>query len=283
MTLKVAHALAPTFVHTHASPDMVVAPKDAAPVSVTVLDGSYRMCLAPSSQDFLRVLVSRINGALFTGGSATTCTGSLSDDGVFTLTFSPAVNTLTIDGVTARRLGLATSYIAQGVMTGAYPVWYLALCSAGTGGWWQPVQSGGAEQTAGGVVYGFMASQTSYTRELAVSWQPTSPDYRTSTGAEATPMFPGDAYLNSVGAVDTARMWSVLDVLYASRNALCGVAIGSWLTLKASTTDTLWQAYVAGEALLGVKVEPFSKEWPPWQTWKLPLVAPATGMRTTRG
>lgn len=281
--MKASHAFAPDFVHTAAGYDITVTPKDTGvPVAINVTSGTYRMCLAPSASDFLRVLETRVNAALFIAGSTTTLAVTLSDAGVVTLTFSAGPDAVAINATTARRLGLATSYASIATLTGTYPVWYLALLTAGTGGWWQPVQSGGAARTTGGVVYSFSSTLTSYTRSLDVGWQPTTPADAATSSADATPMYPGDAYMNAIGAVDTARQWSVLDVLQASRNALCGVAIGTWRTLKSSTSDTLWQAYVGEADLLSVKVDPFSAEWTPWQKWKLDLVAPATGMRTTR-
>ena len=283
MTLQASHAFAPTFTHTAAGYDLTITPSDTGtPVAVNVPSGSYRMCLAPQASDFLRELETRLNAGLFISGSAMTAAVSLSYSGIVNIAFSIPTTSITIDGVLARRLGLDTTYGAKSGITANYPVWYLALLSAGTGGWWQPVQSGGVEQTAGGVVYSFAASFTSYTRSLDVQWQPTNPTYQASCGCDATPMFPADQYLNSIGDTTVARQWSVLDVVYASRNALCGVSIGTWRTLKSSTTETLWQAYLAAESLLGTKIEPFRVEWIPWQKWKLSLVAPSTGMRTTR-
>ena len=281
--MKASHAFAPTFVHTAANYDLTITPKDThTPVALNIPSGSYRMVLAPSASDFLRVMQASINSALSGAGSSTTATVSIDDAGIVTVAFSATPDAVAINAVTARRLGLSTSYSFAAPLVGAYPAWYLALCTAGTGGWWQPVQSGGVEATAGGTVYSFAASFTSYMRTLDVQWQPTTPDYQASTSADATPMYPLDAYLDSIGDTATARAWSVLDVLYASRNAVCGLAIGTWRTLKASTTDTLFQGYVGAQSLLGVKVEPFSQEWTPWQKWKLDLVAPSTGMRTTR-
>jgi hypothetical protein len=283
--VKASHAFAPTFTHTAATYDFIITPKDThSPVALNIPSGDYRMCLAPLTHDFLREIEARINSALFlaTPSSSTTCTVTIDDAGVVTLNFSAVPDAVVINAVTARRLGFATSYATTDPIIGAYPAWYLALLTAGTGGWWQPVQSGGVEATAGGVVYSFAASSTSYTRSLDVQWQPTNPTYQVSCGCDATPMYPADAYLNSIGVTTTARQWSVLDVLFASRNALCGVAIGTWRTLKTSTSDTLFLAYVGAESLLGVKVEPFSPEWTPWQKWKLALVAPSAGMTTTR-
>jgi hypothetical protein len=45
-------------------------------------------------------------------------------------------------------------------------------------------------------------------------------------------MYPDDGYVGTLGAVDTAREWSLLDVLRVSRNALCGVALGTWATAR---------------------------------------------------
>jgi len=283
VTLYASHAFATPFAHAAAGYDFTITPKDThTPVALNIPSGTYRMCLAPLASDFLRVMEACINSALSIARSTTTATVTLSDAGIVTFTFSAIPDAVAINAVTARRLGLATSYTSAGILVGSYPVWYLALLSAGTGGYWQPVQSGGFEQTSGGVVYGFAASYVSYTRALDVQWQPTTATDAATANADATPMYPGEAYMNAIGDTSSARQWSVLDVIYASRNVLCGVAIGTWRTLKASTSLTLWQAYLAAPVLLSTEVKPYSPQWTVWQTWTLELVAPSTGMQTTR-
>ncbi|MBL0197662.1 MAG: hypothetical protein IPQ09_26290 [Myxococcales bacterium] len=291
MTLA-SHAFAPEFTHTSAGagPDVVLTfSAGTTPVNVTLATGPYRMCLAPAATDYLRALESAINTAI-TGASHvdSNIAVTLSAAGVVTVTVvdeeDSELVTLTLSAAIAARLGLPTLIDTGGVtwaFVGTRPVWHLALLSAATGPYWQPMQAGGAEQTTGGRVYAIASTLTSWQRSLKVHFQPTTPTLRAAHNCDATAMYPAEEYMSALGSTSTAREWSVLDVLYSARNALCGYT-STWGTARTTTSERIWRVYIGPEALLSTRTELLKAEWLAYCEWDLGLVAPSATPTETR-
>lgn len=292
MTLA-SHALAPEFTYTSAGAGLDVELSFTAgtsPVGVTIPTGTYRMALAPSASDLLRVIATAINAAS-AGAGHTNDVVSLTVDanGTAVYTFTGGVSG-ECDGVAfstslQRILAFASSFGPpidnSYVVRGSRPVWHLALLTAATGPYWQPMQAGGAEQTTGGRVYAIASTLTSWQRSLKVHFQPTTPALRASHGCDATAMYPAEEYMDALGSTTTAREWSVLDVLYSARNALCGYT-SSWGTARTSTSESIWRVYVAPDSLLSTRTELLRPEWLAFCEWELGLVAPSTTPTETR-
>lgn len=287
MTLSATSAFAPTFAHTAASPDFTLTfAAGTSPVTGTLLSGDYRMWLAASTGCYLRKIAAAMKAAI-NSARASGCgvTATLSAEGVVSFTFAVDIPaTITLAAPMWRILGFASASptITAGVITGTRPVMYLALLSAVKHGPLQPRQAGGTEETTGGRVYAIAATLTSWRRKHNVSMQPTTTTQRATQGAEATAMLPANAYLGALGSTATAREWSVLDVLYASRNALCGIAVDNWPTLRTSTSDDLFLGYVAGDSLLSTEITAHDETWDAWCDWTLTIVLPTTSQTTTR-
>ena len=289
MTLA-SHALAPSFTHTAAvgpAADYDLLPADTlgVPTPCNVASGTYRMCLAPSASDFLRASEAAINARMALEGSTNTVAFTLSAAGILTITFAAALSSSVTfaDGVW-QRLGLASNSIAldgNNTIVGTRPVWYLALLSAATGPYWQPMQAGGAEQTTGGRVYAIASTLTSWQRSLKVHFQPTTPTLRAAHNCDATAMYPAEEYVGALGSTATAREWSVLDVLYSARNALCGYT-STWGTARTTTSERIWRVYVTPESLLSTRTELLKAEWLAYCEWDLGLVAPSVTPTETR-
>jgi hypothetical protein len=283
-----SHALAPSFTHTSAgAADYDLMPSDTllVPTPCNVTTGTYRMCLAPAASDFLRASQAAINAAMLAEGSTNTVVFSLSAAGILTITFAAALSSSVTfaDGVW-QRLGLASNSIALNgnfQIIGTRPVWHLALLTAATGPYWQPKQAGGAERTNAGRVYALTSSVTSWQRELKVTFQPTTPTLRAALGCDATAMYPAPEYMGAIGSTATAREWSVLDVLYSARNALCGYT-STWGTARTSTSERIWRVYVAPEALLSTATALTKPEWLAYCEWTLALSAPSSTPTETR-
>ena len=286
MTLA-SHAFAPEFTHTSATPDVTITfASGVSPVTASSATGTYRMWLTTKATCFPRNLTTRINSAIaLARGTDAAVTPTLSADGVFTMTFAadiPATITFA-DGVW-QRLGFASATLtldANNAIVGARPVWHLALLSAATGPYWQPMQAGGAEQTTGGRVYAIASTLTSWQRSLKVHFQPTTPSLRAAHNCDATAMYPAEEYMGSLGSTATAREWSVLDVLYSARNALCGYT-STWGTARTTTSERIWRVYIGPEALLSTRTELLKAEWLAYCEWDLGLVAPSATPTETR-
>lgn len=292
MTLPATSAFAPDFPHTASAADVTIAFPTGSPVTVVLATGTYRMWLSPSAGCYLRALAAAVAAAV-TAARSITYTGiaSLSASGVFTLrlvSVGAAPTSITFAAPMWRRLGMASaapSLSSGGGITdavGAVPVMGLALLSATKHGPWLPQQAGGAEQTTGGRVYAIAASLTSWQRAHQVSFQPTTPATRAAQGADASALLPAPAYMGALGSVATAREWSVLDVLFASRNALCGLALDNWLAVRTDTNEALFSGYVGPASLLSPALTAPDETWDAWAEWTLVVVLPVASQSITR-
>jgi hypothetical protein len=286
LTLLASHAFAPEFTHTTASPDVSLTfTAGTSPVTASLATGTYRMTLAPLASDYLRQLALAIQTALAVRGTYTVI-ASMSAFGIPSLRIVTAAGVPT--GVTFaasvwKRLGYSSATPAITVVSGqiiditaSRSAWNLALLTAATGEYWQPLQAGGSEQTTAGRVYAVAATATSWQRDLGVHYQPTTVAFRASQGAQATALYPDDEYFDALGSTATNREWSVLDVLYTARNALCGVSIGTWQTDRNNSSSRIWRAYVGPGTILSPALKLLKAEWLAYSEWRFALVAPSS-------
>jgi len=292
VTLAATSAFAPDFAHTASAADVTLTFPTGSPVTVVLTTGTYRMWLAPSAGCYLRALASAVAAAV-TAARSVTYTGiaSLSAAGIFTLRLvsaGAAPTSVTFAAPMWRRLGMASatpSLSSGGGITDVVaqlPVMGLALLSATKHGPWLPQQAGGAEQTTGGLVYAVAAALTSWQRAHAVSFQPTTPDMRAAQSADASALLPAPAYMGALGSVATAREWSVLDVLYAARNARCGLALDNWLAVRTDTNEAFFSGYVGPASLLSPALTAPDETWDAWAEWTLNVVLPVASQAITR-
>lgn len=282
MTLLASHAFAPEFTHTAASPDVSLTFAVGGPITASLASGVYRMTLAPLASDYLRQLALAIQTAL---GSSTVI-ASMSAFGIPSLrivSVNPLPTGVTFAASVFKRLGYSSAtptitVVSASIIdiTASRSAWNLALLTAATGEYWQPLQAGGSEQTTAGRVYAVAATATSWQRDLGVHYQPTTVAFRASQGAQATALYPDDEYFDALGSTATNREWSVLDVLYSARNALCGVSIGTWQTDRNDSTSRIWRAYVGPGTILSPTLKLLKAEWLAYSEWTFALVAPSS-------
>jgi hypothetical protein len=282
LTLLASHAFAPEFTHTTASPDVTLTFAVGGPITASLASGVYRMTLAPLASDYLRQLALAIQTAL---GSSTVI-ASMSAFGIPSLrivSVNPLPTGVTFAASVFKRLGYSSAtptitVVSASIIdiTASRSAWNLALLTAATGEYWQPLQAGGSEQTTAGRVYAVAATATSWQRDLGVHYQPTTVAFRASQGAQATALYPDDEYFDALGSTATNREWSVLDVLYSARNALCGVSIGTWQTDRNDSSSRIWRAYVGPGTILSPTLKLLKAEWLAYSEWTFALVAPSS-------
>ena len=281
MTLPVTTALAPTFTWTATAADFRFTFSGTPAIDVVVASGDYRMCLGPSSgtgQDFIRAAESAINAAFAGAGLSDTVSLTLASTGIVTMFLSRSAVVAAGHGLVVLGIAPATGAI----LAGSRPPWHLALFASVTGGVWQPVQTGGAEQLSDGRVYAVGSTSTSWQRQSAARFIPWNPDVRAAYSTGATALWPADAYLSALGSTATDREWSVLDVLQGARNVVCGLALGTWQTVRSSTVTRYDRVYVAPPTLLSPEVGRLDDAWEAFAELPLSLTRPTTSPTETR-
>jgi hypothetical protein len=276
--VKAHHAIAIRISHVTGTPDVTATFATGGAAQAALPTATYYPWLCPLTNCYLRQLAAVLQTSIIArigGTGVSTVTAAITDGGIVSFTFTGDVPTgFTFVAPMWQILGFnsATPTITGGVLTGVVPMWHLILLVAATGNAWQPMQAGGTEATTAGKVYAYAATNTSYRRTLKVVFQPTDPVFKASASSEATPMYPNNAYLSVLGSISGNRDPSVLDNLYLTRGSVpCNVAIGNWLTVKASTTEGFWQAvYVVNS--LSLKVERHNPAWAAYEKFDLDLI-----------
>lgn len=283
MTIPATSALAVPFDFTGDAVDMTATFATGSPstVTCTVPAGIYRISLAPASSDFLRVLAARMSDAVITAGRIEECKVTVSQGGVCTVSVSAAAS-ITLGAAVAAVLNLTTSTVTASSIVGDYPVRYLALFSELNGGMWLARQAGGAETTTGGVSYALAAAHTWYECTHTAGFVPWTPTFAAAWSSEATPLYPEEQYLTSLGLTSVLRGWSLLDVFAVARNTLCAVALGTWRTARTDTGARIVRAYVGPSSILSPQTERLDAAWDGFASLPLHLTRPSSGDTETR-
>ena len=227
-------AVAVPFAWTSAGTDIVVTfPSGTSPVNVTVPSGTYRMQLATSVSDFVRVVQTAITSAVIGAGRVDTFTLTMGADSRVTIvgstTFSMAINSA------MRLLGFSASIASATTATATYPPANFATFIERVCGDWSPKSAIAGAETNAGVGFGVYSGAWREEDEIAFGFIPRDPSTRTSLAVNQTPWMPnaGDA----VGAA-MPRQWTCRDVLETAGGKTCAMASGNLQTLLSSTTET---------------------------------------------
>lgn len=273
-------ALAVPFVLTSTSFEFMV---DATTYTATVAAGTYRVNLAPSASDILRVLQAAMMAAPGLPGDVEITVAISGETGLVSITSSSAI-TLTDLHTTllGRVLGFDASDPSALTQTADRQPWYLALFCGLHGGAWTPKRSGARERTAGGVSYSFAGTLTSYDREFTAALIPWGPTEASEAECPATPMYPLPQYREALGVTSTARVWGLLDVWVAAQNA--GASIGcalstTWQTARTSTTERYDLGSLASDLLEPMRQDP---RWQRYLSTMWEFILPTSGQTGTR-
>lgn len=252
--------------------------------TATVAAGTYRVNLATSATDAIRVLQAALNAAPSLPGGVSFAVALDGDTGLVTITCTGATCKLPdlYNSVIGCALGFSvtlTSY-ATSTFTATRQPWYVAWFSGLYGGVWQAKRSGAIERTAGGVVYGFAGTLATEEREFTAEVVPWSPELCAQEGLYTTPARPSEAYSTDLAGTSTkARAWGLTDVWTAAQNGLCALAVGDWQTQRSSTSDRYFLGYVADTLPELTRAD---DRWQAFVTTKLRFVRPTSGASGTR-
>lgn len=296
MTIVATSALAVTFAWTAAPAcwRIAIAGAPGSPYDVTVgALAAARMCLGlnvggtPGTNgalDFIRHVQAAINTAVAASGR--TFTLSWGSDDKLTLAVDSgtfASSYLTDAGLLlARMLGQIAALAAatpSAAITADDQPWYLATFAAVSGGLMLPRQAGAAERDAAGRVYAFGAGATSFDWTWTAGMIPLTPEVCTAEDCATTPLLPAPAYLHAIGSTDTARRWSIVDVLHAARNAPVALIRHRWPDLRGGDTAlNYYEGFLApGDLLHETEARRNSDLHEAWASRDFTLILPGIG------
>lgn len=251
--------------------------------TATIAAGTYRVNLAPSASDALRVLAAALNAAPGLPGGVVFAATIDATTGLVSVTCNATFKLGTLHStLLGKVLGYTTPMGAYALVeTATRQPWYCAFFAGLYGGQWTPRRSGARERTAGGVVNSFAGTLTSYDRELTAEVVPWDPSVVTAESLTTTPFYPSPEYLGDVAGIGTAtRVWGLVDVWAAAQNGACALAIGDWQTQRTSTTARYFLGYLANDVPENVNRQ--DEKWQAFLTLGFGFVLPTTGATGTR-
>lgn len=238
-----------------------------SPVDVLVPAGTYRMNLATSGTDFLRVLAGEITGDLMTAGRAETCAVSISAAGLVTLTLSAAA-TWTFSDTLRDALGLgASSFSSTTTVTGTYPPRDLYLFTGGASQGWQRKEPIAGGLTQAGGAFAVRSGVVTWADEVVLELIPSDPD--AAPGETVTPWEAGASTLP----------WSCERLLDTGLAVTCAFA-RQWQAVRASTSESYDLVTIRPEALSAPDAAYQFPGLTTWKQWTLPMVRTSTATRS---
>lgn len=271
-------ALAPSFAWTSSAPDIVLTfASGTSPVNVTVASGTYRMLLAGSSADFIRVVQSAINTALSGAGRAETMTLVMGSDSRITITSTGAFSASISDALSY--LGFSTAISDATTSTATYPPRFFATFVSRTSRGWSPRMSVAGAVTAEGVGYGVQMGTWRDEDEVTFDWIPYTTAQRTSLGVYQTPLYPDPTYSRSQYGAH-AGQWSIVDTLHVSLGKTCGFAAGNLQDHLTSTSERFDLVTLAPEAIGEPVTERIVESWDAYFRWAPRIIRQTTATST---
>jgi hypothetical protein len=273
-------ALAPSFAHTSAAPDVTLTfAAGVSPVTASLATGTYRMWLASSASCYARALAQAVKAAIsLARGTAPTVTATLSAAGIVSLTFATDVPaTITFATTVWKTLGFASvsPIITGGVITGTLPAWHIATFTERVSADWAQQTPGASSETAGGAGYGVTSGITTWRDEITFGYIPRDPTFCISLSLDQTPWEPDAAYLATLSTV-AARTYSLSDLLDSAMGRTCGYAAGNWQTLLTSTTDRYHIVTIPGRECLAPRLARLRDGWDAYRRWTTQLIRQST-------
>ena len=227
-------ALAAPFAWTSGGTDIALTfASGTSPVNVTIPGGTYRMVLAPAATDFVRVVVAAINSALTGAGRTEVFSVSVGADARVTINstgafgLSPMPDAMKLLGYS---MGVANTVSIVATYAPAHLVTFVERVSAD----WTPRTAVAGAETLAGVGYGVQVGTWREEDEIAFGYIPRDVTTRAALALEQSP-FGRDAG-SAYGT--TPAVWSVWDFLREAGGVTCAAALGTWQTLRTSTTAT---------------------------------------------
>lgn len=227
-------ALAAPFVWTSGGTDIALTfASGTSPVNVTVPSGTYRMVLAPAASDFVRVVVAAINTALAGAGRSEVFSASVGADARVTINSTGAFGLSPMPDA-MKLLGYVTGVANASSIVATYAPAHLVTFVERVSADWTPRTAVAGAETLAGVGYGVQVGTWREEDEIAFGFVPRDVTTRAALSLDQSP-FGRDAG-STYGT--TPAVWSVWDFLREAGGVTCAAALGTWQTLRTSTTAT---------------------------------------------
>lgn len=241
-----------------------------SPVGVTVPTNYYWMQLAPSSNEFLRVVAAAINSAMAGAGRADVFTVTMGADSRVTISnATPFTMTL---GIPLLLMGFTTQPINVTSATATNPPQHFATFIQRVSADWTPKTAVAGGENLAGVGYGVYVGTYREEDDIAFGFIPRDATQRTSLAVNQTPWQP--AYGVTLG--NHAGLWSCRDILAEAGGEVCHAALGNFQTLLTSTTATYDNVTLPFSEIASPRKDRQREGWDAYFIWTVRLIRQST-------
>ena len=247
-------------------------PSGTSPVGVTVATGTYRVQLAPSASEFIRVVETAINTAVAGAGRGEVFALTMGADSRVTIT---STGTFTIASVAncLKTIGFSTSITSALSSTATYPPAYLVTFVERVSADWSPKSAVAGAETLAGVGYGVASGSWREEDEISFGFIPRDPTTRTGLAVNQTPWMPDAG--TAVGS-SLPRQWTCRDLLETAGGKTCAAALGNFQTLLTSTTVRYDLVTLPFSELAMPRKERRRDGWDAYFTWTVRMIRQST-------
>lgn len=269
MPPQLRSAIAPTFAWTSTAPDIVLTfASGTSPVNVTIPTGNYRMLLAPSFADFIRVVRAAINTAISGAGRSEVVTLTMGADSRIVFTSTGA---LSATGTPLEYMGFAAGFLSGTSVTAGFPPRYFATFVSRVSNGWVTRTATASAETMGGVGYGVKINTWHDEDEVTFDFCPYDVAQRTSLGVYQSPIYPDAIYSRAQYGAHGGQ-WSVVDLLAVALGKTCAAALGNFQDQLTSTSERYNLVTIPGTAIAQPRYERTREGWDAYYRWVTPLL-----------
>lgn len=247
-------------------------PSGTSPVNVTVATGTYYICLAASTSDFVRVVETAINAAVSGAGRAEVFALTLGSDARVTITSTGTFST-TGNPNAFKVLGFASAITSATTSTALYPPAHLVTFVERVSADWTPKTAVAGAETLAGVGYGVASGVWREEDDIALGYVPRDPTQRTSLGVNQSPWMPDG---NWSASPSLPRVWTCRDLLSEALAATLHVALGNFQTLRTSTTARYDLCTIPAAEIAAPRKERVREGWDAYFRWTVRMIRQTT-------
>lgn len=270
-------AIAPTFTWTSVPVDIVLTfASGTSPVNVNIPTGSYRMMLAPSFSDFIRVVRSAINTAISGAGRTEVVALVMGADSRIVFTSTGA---LSATGTPLDYMGFSAGFLSGTSVTADYPPRYFATFVSRVSNGWATRTAVASAETMAGIGYGTRIGTYHDEDEVTFDFCPYDVAQRTSLGVYQSPIYPSSIYSRAQYGAHGGQ-WSVVDLLAVALGKTCAAALGNFQDQLTSTSENYNLVTIPGSAIGQPRYERTREGWDAYYRWVTPLLRQSTATAT---
>lgn len=274
-TLRSALAVPFAWTSTGASDIKLTFASGTSPVDVSMPTATYRICLEPSASDYLRVLQTSMNAAMTSAGRTGVFTLSLDEYARVLMVCTETFSVATLSDA-MKVLGFVAAPSSVTTATGGYGPKHLVTFTSRVSQGFVVREAMAGGETLAGIGYGVRTGIYREEDDVALSFIPPDPATRSALGLYQSPWAPLPT--DTIGSHD--GVWAVRDVIATAQGKTLHAALGTFQTLRTSTSERYDIVTLPTQDLAQPRRERVRTGWDAYFQWTTRMLRQSTATGT---